>query len=81
MRCDAKKVILDKISDYAGLLFSNQETSGYNMTRHQAWQEVHGIAIALGTYSPHKNWTYMRDVVWQNLRKSTLVSRKFPNIV
>lgn len=74
MRCDAKKVILDKILEYSGILFNNHETSRNNMTRHEAWQEIHGIAIKLGTYSSNKNWTYMRDVVWQNLRKSTLVS-------
>lgn len=74
MRCDTKKMILDKVLKYSKILFNNRDVSRNNMTRQEAWQEIHGDAIKYGAYSANKDWTYMRDVVWQNLRKATIVS-------
>uniref|UniRef100_T1GAM1 Regulatory protein zeste n=1 Tax=Megaselia scalaris TaxID=36166 RepID=T1GAM1_MEGSC len=72
MRCDSKKVLLDKILEHSTILFNSQEFARNNGARQKAWQQIHATALEIGCYPSSKNWTYLRDVVWQNLRKSTL---------
>lgn len=42
-----------------------------------AWKEINEYVKSIGVFSQNKDWTYLRDVWWLNVRKLTTVSYCF----
>nr|CAI5821183.1 unnamed protein product [Callosobruchus analis] len=38
----------------------------------ECWKAIHQKCTSLGLVAPDKDWTYCRDVFWQNVKKATL---------
>ncbi|XP_063219058.1 uncharacterized protein LOC134529167 [Bacillus rossius redtenbacheri] len=67
-----KIILLNKIKDSRDILFGAFSDKLTKQNKMSAWQEIRDFAASLGVISENKDWTYVRDVVWQNLKKSTM---------
>lgn len=70
---------LRKMCDLKSELFERFSASVTKDTRRRAWQEVHEFAVSIGLISTDKDFTYVRDTTWPNLRQRTMV-RAYYNI-
>lgn len=69
-----KLCVLTKIKDKKKLLFgafSNHITKDIKMNE---WRSISDYAKSIGVIPQNKEWSYLRDVWWPNVRKLTTVS-------
>lgn len=67
---DKKMMILSIIKEKKELLFGNTSTKADKMNE---WQNIYFKCLALGLVREGKDYTYVRDVFWQNLKRTALV--------
>ncbi|XP_067014637.2 uncharacterized protein [Anabrus simplex] len=66
-----KLLILNKIRDAKEILFG-AFSSLTKEDKVREWRNIHNIALSVGLIPDAKDFTYVRDVLWQNLKKTTV---------
>lgn len=74
MQMHDKLCVLKQINDRKNILFGAFSDKLTKKDKQSAWTEVLIFAQSLGVVPQQKGWEYVRDVVWQNLKKGTMVS-------
>lgn len=69
-----KALILQEIRDKKDVLFGSFSDKLTKQEKVECWKTIHQKSASLGLVAPDKDWAYSRDVFWQNLKKSTMVS-------
>lgn len=69
-----KLLILKEVRDYKDILFGSFSSKITKKDKIECWKTILQKSASLGLVPPYKDWTYCRDVFWQNLKKATLVS-------
>lgn len=77
----AKLELLKSIRDEKDSLFGCFSKTLTKQIKNEKWKEIHKKAQSLGIVSYEKDYTYTRDTVWQNIRKTTMVSSVVINIL
>ncbi|XP_050513065.1 uncharacterized protein LOC126888722 [Diabrotica virgifera virgifera] len=67
-----KIMILKEIRDKKAILFGSFSDKLTKKDKIECWKTVHQKSTSLGLVPPNKDWTYSRDVFWQNLKKTTM---------
>ncbi|XP_039299969.1 uncharacterized protein LOC111045589 isoform X2 [Nilaparvata lugens] len=67
-----KILVLQQIREKKAVLFGKFSDEVCKAQKIDAWKEIHSLALGMGVVGPDKQWTYTRDVLWQNARKSTM---------
>ncbi|XP_063235645.1 uncharacterized protein LOC134538339 [Bacillus rossius redtenbacheri] len=67
-----KILILQEIRDKKETLFGPFSCTLTKEMKTSCWKEIHTQCGSLGLVAADKEWTYTRDVLWQNLKKSTM---------
>uniref|UniRef100_A0A6P7FFP7 Regulatory protein zeste n=1 Tax=Diabrotica virgifera virgifera TaxID=50390 RepID=A0A6P7FFP7_DIAVI len=67
-----KIMILKEIRDKKVILFGSFSDKLTKKDKIECWKTVHQKSTSLGLVPPNKDWTYSRDVFWQNLKKTTM---------
>lgn len=71
---DKKMMILSIIKEKKELLFGNTSSTLTNKAdKMNEWQNIYFKCLALGLVREGKDYTYVRDVFWQNLKRTALV--------
>lgn len=65
---------LRKVDELKNNLFGQFSTTITKETRRQAWTDARDYAVSIGLISNEKDYTYVRDATWPNLRNRTIVS-------
>lgn len=65
---------LQNILENKDVLFGKFTNSLTRATKQEKWTQVTNFAIALGLITNDKDYTFVRDNTWGNMRKKTLVS-------
>lgn len=73
-RQTAKKQFLIKIREKKDVLFGAFSAIITKEKKCQEWREIADFAKSVCLIPPEKEWTYARDVLWQNIKKGTVVS-------
>lgn len=76
-RKGSKIELLKEIRESKEVLFGCFSQSITKHMKNEKWKEINEKAKALGLVSYDKDYTYTRDTVWQNIRKTSMVSQKF----
>jgi hypothetical protein len=69
-----KMLILKEIRENRDVLFGSFSEKLTKKDKNACWQEIHKKCSSLGLVAPNKDWSYTRDVFWQNLKKATMLS-------
>ncbi|XP_050516375.1 uncharacterized protein LOC126891236 [Diabrotica virgifera virgifera] len=67
-----KIILLKEIRDKTAILFGSFSDKLTKKDKIECWKTVHQKSTSLGLVPPNKDWTYSRDVFWQNLKKTTM---------
>lgn len=70
---NSKIIILQEIREKKEQLFGPFSSTLTKQVKTDCWKEVNNKCGSLGLVVPEKDWTYTRDVFWQNLKKATVV--------
>jgi hypothetical protein len=73
---ESKLFILQEIEKRKGILFGAFSERLKKRDKVAMWQEIYEVEKSCGTFNG-KEWTYIRDVFWPNLRKTTMVSTAY----
>jgi hypothetical protein len=73
---ESKLFISQEIEKHKRVLFSAFSESLKKQDKMATWQEVYEVGKSCGAFDG-KEWTYIRDVFWPNLRKTTMVSTSY----
>lgn len=71
---EKRLIVLNKIRADKDILFGAFSKKLDKTMKNDKWKEIHSLAQSVGLVKGDKEWTYMRDVMWPNMRKSTMVS-------
>jgi hypothetical protein len=69
-----KLCVLNKIKENKRVLFGAFCDTLSKADKCKAWKEINDYALSLGLVPANKEWTYIRDVWWPNVRKCCTVS-------
>lgn len=69
-----KLCVLEKIKRNKHIIFGQFSSTLTKYTKGKAWQEIGEYAKSIGVIPDGKQWTYIRDVWWPNVRKLSVVS-------
>jgi hypothetical protein len=64
--------VLRKIFELKTELFEAYSASATKETKKNAWTAVRDYAVSIGLITNDKDYTYVRDTTWTNLRKRTM---------
>ncbi|XP_050310544.1 uncharacterized protein LOC126746362 [Anthonomus grandis grandis] len=64
---------LRKIKDMKDSLFGQFSTTLTKETKRSAWMEVRDYAVSIGLITCEKDYTYVRDATWPNIRNRTMI--------
>jgi hypothetical protein len=73
---ESKLFILQEIEKLKGILFGAFSKKLKKQDKVAMWQEIYEVGKSCGAFNG-KEWTYIRDVFWPNLRKTTMVSTAY----
>lgn len=73
-RSGKQVTVLRKILEEKSILFGAFSPVITKQLKKEKWTEVRDLAVACGLVTNEKDYAYIRDTVWPNLRKSTVVS-------
>jgi hypothetical protein len=73
---ESKLFISQEIEKRKGVLFGAFSESLKKQDKVAMWQEVYEVGKSCGAFDG-KEWTYIRDVFWPNVRKTTMVSTAY----
>nr|CAI5830761.1 unnamed protein product [Callosobruchus analis] len=65
-------LFLKEIRDSKDTLFGSFSSKLTKKEKIECWKAIHQKCTSLGLVAPDKDWTYCRDVFWQNVKKATL---------
>ena len=72
---NSKKIaILQKIRDSKEILFGAFSPELTKQTKAEEWKKIHSFALAMGVISQEKDFVYVRDTYWPNIKRITTVS-------
>ena len=71
---EKKIAVLTMIREEKEILFGSFSEKLTKATKIEKWREVHNLAQSIGLVKIEKEWTYTRDVLWPNIKRSTMVS-------
>lgn len=66
-------MILSIIKEKKELLFGTTSNTRTKIDKMNEWQNIYLKCLALGLVREGKDYTYVRDVFWQNLKRTALV--------
>ena len=69
-----KMSVLARIKADKGILFGAFSQHVTKIAKIERWKLIYNHAQSLGLVPPTKDWTYVRDVWWPNVKKATMVS-------
>jgi hypothetical protein len=71
--CDkeSKKAVLKYMLERKQILFGKFDDTLTKEKKSAGWQDVHKFALSLGYHK--KEWQYIRDTFWPNIRQTTMV--------
>lgn len=69
-----KLCVLHKIKENKRMLFGAFSASLTKQNKMEIWKQVNSYAQSIGAIPQTKEWSYLRDVWWPNVRKATMVS-------
>ena len=70
-----KLCILKEIRENKETLFGSFSDKLTKLDKITCWKEIHSKSCSVGMVAPDKEWTYTRDVFWQNCKKATMVRK------
>ncbi|KAL7635350.1 UNVERIFIED_CONTAM: hypothetical protein RMT77_014417 [Armadillidium vulgare] len=70
-----KKELLIKIKSKKEILFGSFSPTLTKEVRSKAWIDIASFARSVHLIPRDKKWTYARDVLWPNIKKSTMAKR------
>lgn len=70
---DTKLLLLKKIEENKNILFGAFNDKLTKQNKSDAWKEIFKLGQSCGAFNG-KEWSYIRDVFWPNIRKTTMVS-------
>ena len=73
----AKCTILTMIRDNKELLFGKFSNTVSHAVKEEKWEEILSSAIAMNLVGSDKKCSDLRNVTWQNWRRSTMVSNDY----
>lgn len=65
---------LNKLKDNKDILFGAFSDKLKKQDKVEKWKEMAVLAQSICLAPADKDWTYIRDTVWQNLKKTAMVS-------
>lgn len=71
---ERKMQFLTKIQENKHILFGAFSDKLRKQDKIEKWKELTKVAQSISLVSAEKDWTYVRDTVWQNFKKSAMVS-------
>lgn len=70
-----KKIsFLRKILENKDILFGKFSGSLTQNDKQKKWEEIREFAVSIGLITNDKNYTFVRNNTWGNIRKATMVS-------
>lgn len=66
--------VLRKILEEKEILFGAFSTTITKTLKQSKWCEIRDLCVSCGLITHDKDWTYIRDTTWPNIRKGTMVS-------
>ncbi|XP_050292780.1 uncharacterized protein LOC126733499 [Anthonomus grandis grandis] len=69
---EIKMQFLTKIKENKEILFGAFSDRLKKQDKVEKWKEITQVAQSICLVSVEKDWTYVRDTVWQNLKKSAM---------
>lgn len=71
---ERKMQFLNKIKENKHILFGAFSEKLKKQNKVEKWKEMSLLAHSICLVPADKDWTYVRDTVWQNLKKTAMVS-------
>ncbi|XP_069697422.1 uncharacterized protein [Periplaneta americana] len=69
---EKKIVVLTKIREEKDILFGGFSDKITKSVKIEKWKEIHNLAQSIELVKNEKDWTYTRDVLWPNIKRSTM---------
>lgn len=76
---DSKVAVATEILKQKSILFGSFSATLSKQDKIETWKGVTVFAKAVGLLGPEKEWKYLRDTIWSNWKKRTLVITLFLN--
>lgn len=73
MNTEHKMFVLRKIEEQKDILFAKFAPNITHTIKQDAWKEIHRACLPMNLF-PGKDYTYIRDTFFQNLKRTTTVS-------
>lgn len=71
---ERKMQFLNKIKENKQILFGAFSEKLRKQDKIEKWKEMAMVAQSICLLPADKDWTYVRDTIWQNLKKTAMVS-------
>lgn len=72
---------LQKVLENKDVLFGKFTNEITRNTKQDKWTEMRNYAVSLGLITCDKDYSFVRDNTWGNIRKKTMVSLKYVIII
>lgn len=73
VRKSSKYAIVQKIHEFREILFGNVSSGATRYVKDNAWISIRDFAVSIGYMPPDRDYKFMRNVFWQNMKRTTQV--------
>lgn len=77
IRKNSKLAIIQRIHQLRDILFGDVSSGATRHSKDHAWRCVRDFAVSIGYMPPDRDYKFMRNVFWQNMKRTTTVNFLF----